>query len=192
MHRLTLLSKECPGIQFSKVTCTFSGKKSDCPDGQLRPNENEIPGLSRKNNAKHFGRFTKTYLLCLGMAGLGFIQSICINLGSDNLPPAMDDSFFRNNSFTVEKGLVSGVVTDHQSGKPLAQAEVLISVKGDVFKAISLEDGTFQLEMTKVNRGEGYNVHFRHKSYQNATRAGIFRLPNLRIDLGTVPLYKNM
>ncbi|HPA71085.1 MAG TPA: carboxypeptidase-like regulatory domain-containing protein [Spirochaetota bacterium] len=113
---------------------------------------------------------------CLGPVAAAslILLSACFGKG-DNLPAV--------------EGKVTGTVYDQSAGTPLEGVKVTMDNRGATYSAVTAADGTFSLETGITRRGEGYNVHFPRVNYQNAARAAVFELPNLRVDLGRVDLY---
>jgi len=86
-------------------------------------------------------------------------------------------------------GRITGVLYDQSSGAPLEGVTVTMDNRGGTCAATTESDGSFSLDTGMVVRGEGYNVRFYLQNYQHASRAAVFQLPNLRVDLGRVDLY---
>lgn len=97
--------------------------------------------------------------------------------------------FGRGDNLPAVTGRITGVVYDQASGTPMEGVKVSMDNRGVSYTAVTAADGTFAMETGLVLRGEGYNVHFSRVNYQNAARAAVFQLPNLRVELGRVDLY---
>jgi hypothetical protein len=88
-----------------------------------------------------------------------------------------------------ETGKITGIVIDRKTEDAIPDVEIKISAKGISYKTVSDEKGLFSLDVNYIKQGEGYNIHFKKKDYLNATRAAVFKLPNLRVDLKKIILY---
>ncbi|RME90191.1 MAG: carboxypeptidase regulatory-like domain-containing protein [Candidatus Hydrogenedentota bacterium] len=92
---------------------------------------------------------------------------------------------YRKNSGT---GKANGRVLNAVTNSPLENVQVISLVRGEKVKILTDKQGTFQLELLGIKRGEGYNIHFQKEGFLSITRAGIFRLPNLRLELGEIKM----
>ena len=88
-------------------------------------------------------------------------------------------------------GQIKGRVLDAETEIGISDVDILVNVKGKTFTASTEADGKFQMGIENIKRGEGYNIHFSHDSYRRATRAGVFTIPNLNLELGIIELSRN-
>ena len=85
-------------------------------------------------------------------------------------------------------GSVSGTVLNKVSGEPVPGVNIVVLAKGQVTRSLSESDGNFTIDIDKTLRGEGYNIHFQKRGFQNATRPAVFKLASHRVMLGDVEI----
>jgi len=98
---------------------------------------------------------------------------------SENLPSFM------------KYGNITGSVYNKDTDKPLQNVKLLIDIKGKIYTAETEKDGSFALNTGEISRGDGFTIHAVRDNFQNASRAVIFDLPNLRVDLGKISLQES-
>lgn len=95
---------------------------------------------------------------------------------SSNLPPLS------------KYGNITGTVVSGVTGETVSNVNLFMTVRGVTYTAATAADGTFSLDTGEITRGEGFTLHFNHESFTTASRAVVFDIPSLRVELGTVTL----
>ena len=130
------------------------------------------------------------FCLCLIIGTISNYSCIGINR-NDNI---LDRKIISNVEPLVVQdskiGKITGIIKDNLSNTELSDVTVLVNAKGNTFSVKTETDGSFILNIENINKGEGYNIHFIRDGYKKATKAGIFRIPDLQIELEPVKLHK--
>jgi len=85
-------------------------------------------------------------------------------------------------------GRVTGTVVNGAVGDPVKEVRLLMDVHGTIYSTTTETDGTFSLDTGEITRGEGFTLQVVHGSFDTASRAVVFDVVNLRVDLGTIAL----
>ena len=85
-------------------------------------------------------------------------------------------------------GRVTGTVVNGAVGDPVKDVRLLMDVHGTIYSTSTETDGTFSLDTGEITRGEGFTLQVVHSSFASASRAVVFDVVNLRVDLGTISL----
>jgi hypothetical protein len=105
-------------------------------------------------------------------------------------------ALFTLNCFTSEQALPGITGTGQISGKvvgadgtPISGVTVTTSHNGEVLTATTSSSGLFSFTLKEVQRGMGFNLQFTKTNFENASRAAVISLPNLKVDIGNVVMY---
>lgn len=100
------------------------------------------------------------------------------------------------NCFSSEKALPGVSGTGQITGKvvgpdgtAISGVTITTSHNGEVLTATSSSGGSFGFTLKDVQRGSGFNLLFSRQNFENAARAAVISLPNLKVDIGDVVLY---
>lgn len=121
----------------------------------------------------------KIFIVLVALLGMSQCQKQKLGVWEDGT------AVYRENTGT---GKVNGLVKNKASGNSLNDVRVVSLVRGQKIETRTDANGEFDLELLGIRRGEGYNIHFIKDGFISITRAGIFRLPNLRLELGEIQM----
>lgn len=100
------------------------------------------------------------------------------------------------NCFSSEKTLPgvtgTGEITGRvvgPDGTPISSVTVTTTNNGAVLTTTTNSRGNFSFTLAEVQRGSGFNLQFSKTNFQNAARAAVISLPNLKVDIGNVVMY---
>lgn len=104
------------------------------------------------------------------------------------------------NCFGDEKAIPGEVDSDIGEGKlkgrivtseelPVPNAKIDFAVRGKNYSVTTDRHGKFSVSLDEVARNDGFNVHVSKKDFDTATRAAIYKLHNLILDLGDITIY---
>ena len=101
--------------------------------------------------------------------------------GSDKEIPGEIDS-------ELGEGQVTGRVITSEN-LPVSGAVVTFSVRGTTYSATTPTNGRFSITLDKAARNDGFNVQITKTNFENANRAAVIKMHDLKLDLGDIPIY---
>ncbi len=107
------------------------------------------------------------------------------------LVPALLGGCFGTNSNLPplsKYGRVTGTVVNGEKGDAVKDVRLMMEVHGIVYTTSTGDDGSFSLDTGEIARGEGFTLQLVHSSFRNESRAVVFDVVNLRVDLGSISL----
>lgn len=103
---------------------------------------------------------------------------------------------FTLNCFSSEKSLPETTGTGQISGKvvgpdgtALPGVTVTTVVKGKTIQTTTTSTGLFAINVSDIERGQGFNLQFTKTNFENANQAAVISLPNLKVDIGNVTMF---
>ncbi len=105
-------------------------------------------------------------------------------------------ALFTLNCFSSEKSLPEITGTGQISGKvvgpdgtALPGVQVTTSFQGKTVQTTTTSTGLFSINVSDVERGQGFNLQFSKANFENANQAAVISLPNLKVDIGNVTMF---
>lgn len=105
-------------------------------------------------------------------------------------------ALFMLNCFSSEKSLPETTGTGQISGKvvgpdgtALPGVQVTTTVKGKTIQTTTTNTGLFAINVSDIERGQGFNLQFTKTNFENANQAAVISLPNLKVDIGSVTMF---
>lgn len=85
------------------------------------------------------------------------------------------------------QGQVSGTVVG-ATGTPILDVTVTTSFKGQTLSVKTDKNGKFSFSIPDVERGDGFTLAFAKTDFDNTNAAAVIKLPNLKVDIGSVTM----
>jgi hypothetical protein len=85
------------------------------------------------------------------------------------------------------QGQVSGTVVG-ATGTPILDVTVTTSFKGQTLSTKTDKNGKFSFSIPDVERGDGFTLAFAKTDFDNTNAAAVIKLPNLKVDVGSVTM----
>ncbi|MGK5090873.1 carboxypeptidase regulatory-like domain-containing protein [Deltaproteobacteria bacterium TL4] len=88
---------------------------------------------------------------------------------------------------TIKTGVIQGTIKDN-SGSPLKEVQIFLSIGTSTLNMKSGVDGTFSMSVEGVQENENYKIAFSKEGYEKNSQVISFDTSDLKVDMATVSL----